>query len=62
MRDRSLVAFTLLSQMAVGALWMLGVLRFWVARQAGVAAAEALTKAPLLVAGLLMLGRSRMRC
>jgi anaerobic dimethyl sulfoxide reductase subunit C (anchor subunit) len=55
MRDRSLVAFTLLSQMAVGGLWMLGMLRFWMARQAGVAAAESLTKAPLLVAGLLML-------
>jgi anaerobic dimethyl sulfoxide reductase subunit C (anchor subunit) len=55
MRDRSLVAFTLLSQMAVGALWMLGVLRFWVTRQAGLAAAEALITAPLLVAGLLML-------
>jgi anaerobic dimethyl sulfoxide reductase subunit C (anchor subunit) len=55
MRDRSLVAFSLLSQMSVGTFWMLGVLRFWVARQAGVAAAEALTQAPLLVVDLLMI-------
>jgi anaerobic dimethyl sulfoxide reductase subunit C (anchor subunit) len=50
-----LVAFTLLSQMAVGGLWMLGALRFWIAWQAGIAAAEALTKVPLLAAGLLMI-------
>ena len=55
MRDRSLVAFTLLSQMAVGGLWILGVLRIWVAWQAGVATAEALTAGPLLVVGLLMI-------
>lgn len=55
MRDRSLVAFSLLSQMSVGAFWMLGVLHCWVIRQAGVAAAEALTQAPLLVVDLLMI-------
>ena len=55
MKDRSLVAFSLLSQMAAGAFWVLGGLRFWVARQAGIAAAETLTKVPLLVIGLLML-------
>jgi anaerobic dimethyl sulfoxide reductase subunit C (anchor subunit) len=35
MRDLSLVAFTLLSQTAVGAFWVLGALQIWVARQSG---------------------------
>jgi anaerobic dimethyl sulfoxide reductase subunit C (anchor subunit) len=35
MKERSLVAFTLLSQMAVGAFWVLGVLHLWAFWQAG---------------------------
>lgn len=38
MKERSLVAFTLMSQMAVGAFWVLGALHFW----AGAADADAL--------------------
>ena len=42
MKERSLVAFTILVQMAVGAFWVLGALHIWAARQAGTAAADAL--------------------
>ena len=60
MKERSLVAFTLLSQMAVGAFWSLGWLRVWWARQAGVAVADPLVDhallvvVPLMVLGLLV--------
>jgi anaerobic dimethyl sulfoxide reductase subunit C (anchor subunit) len=37
MKERSLVAFTLLAQMAVGAFWVLGAVHLWAARGAGVA-------------------------
>jgi anaerobic dimethyl sulfoxide reductase subunit C (anchor subunit) len=46
-KERSLVAFTLLSQMAVGAFWVLGGLHLWVARQAGLATADTLTRIAL---------------
>ena len=49
MKERSLVAFTLLSQMAVGAFWVLGALHLWFARQAGPATAETWTRIALLV-------------
>lgn len=37
MKERSLVAFTLLAQMAVGAFWTLGAVHLWAARGAGMA-------------------------
>jgi anaerobic dimethyl sulfoxide reductase subunit C (anchor subunit) len=37
MKERSLVAFTLLAQMAVGAFWALGAVHLWVVRGAGMA-------------------------
>jgi anaerobic dimethyl sulfoxide reductase subunit C (anchor subunit) len=37
MKERSLVAFTLLAQMAVGAFWTLGAVHLWVARDTGMA-------------------------
>ncbi len=49
MKERSLIAFTLLSQMAVGALWSLGWLRTWWAQQAGIAVADTLVDQALLV-------------
>lgn len=55
MKERSLVAFSLLAQMAVGAFWVLGALRGWMARQHGIAVAETSTSIPLLAASLLML-------
>ena len=54
MKERSLVAFTLLSQMAVGAFWTLGALRIWAERRAGPAAADALTDPALLTVGPVM--------
>jgi anaerobic dimethyl sulfoxide reductase subunit C (anchor subunit) len=48
-KERSLAAFTLLSQMAVGAFWVLGALHLWVARQAGPATAETWTRIALWV-------------
>jgi anaerobic dimethyl sulfoxide reductase subunit C (anchor subunit) len=56
-KERSLTAFTILSQMAVGAFWVLGALHTWATRQAGMAAADALTdKALLLVSPFMVLG------
>ncbi len=37
MKERSLIAFTLLAQMAVGAFWALGAVHLWAARGAGMA-------------------------
>jgi anaerobic dimethyl sulfoxide reductase subunit C (anchor subunit) len=54
MKERSLVAFTLLSQMAVGAFWTLGALRIWAERRAGLAAADALTDPASLMIGPVM--------
>jgi anaerobic dimethyl sulfoxide reductase subunit C (anchor subunit) len=48
-KERSLVAFTLLSQMAVGAFWVLGALHLWVARQSGLATADTWTRIALWV-------------
>jgi anaerobic dimethyl sulfoxide reductase subunit C (anchor subunit) len=45
MKEFSLVVFTILSQMAVGAFFVLQALRFWMASQAGLDRAEALTDA-----------------
>jgi anaerobic dimethyl sulfoxide reductase subunit C (anchor subunit) len=59
MRDRSLVAFTLLSQLAVGALWVWGGLHLWVLRRAGAAGVTTpvpgilFAVAPLMVLALL---------
>lgn len=55
MKERSLVAFTLLAQMAVGAFWVLGALRCSVTQQQGIDAAQALTNTPLWMVSLLML-------
>jgi len=55
MKERSLVAFTLLSQMAVGAFWVLGALHVWATRRAGMAAAGALTDKALLAIGPVMI-------
>jgi len=54
MKERSLVAFTILSQTAVGAFWTVGLLRLWATRQAGPAAARALTGHAVLAIGPLM--------
>jgi len=54
MKDRSLVAFTILSQVAVGTFWVLGGLRFWAAQQGGPAGARALTGHASLAVGPLM--------
>lgn len=51
MKERSLVAFTILSQMAVGAFWTLGALHGWATRQAGLATADTLTDRALLIVG-----------
>lgn len=57
MKERSLTAFTILSQMAVGVFWALGALHVWAVRQAGMAAADALTdKALLVVSPFMVLG------
>lgn len=55
MKERSLVAFTLLSQMAIGAFWVLGALRWVVTHQQGCGAAGTLTNAPQWVVSVLML-------
>jgi anaerobic dimethyl sulfoxide reductase subunit C (anchor subunit) len=55
MKERSLVAFTLLSQMAVGAFWVLVGLRAWAAWHTGTEAAGALTDGVLLLVGPVML-------
>lgn len=54
MKERSLVAFTILSQMAVGAFWTLVMLHTWVARQAGMVIADELTTPALLAIGPVM--------
>lgn len=54
MKERSLVAFTILSQMAVGAFWVLGALHLWTTRQAGATATDALTAKALLTIPLVM--------
>jgi len=56
MKERSLVAFTLLSQMAVGAFWSLGWLRVWWAQQAGIGVADRLVERALWVVGPVMVG------
>jgi anaerobic dimethyl sulfoxide reductase subunit C (anchor subunit) len=53
MKDRSLLVFTLLAQMAVGAFWVLGALFLWARWQSGPAAASALTLRGWLVVPLL---------
>jgi anaerobic dimethyl sulfoxide reductase subunit C (anchor subunit) len=55
MKDRSLVAFTLLSQLAVGAFWVWGGLHLWVLRRAGAAAATTLVPGILLAIAPLMI-------
>lgn len=55
MKERSLVAFTLLSQMAVGSFWVLVGLRAWAAWRVGTEAAGTLTDGALLVVGPVML-------
>lgn len=55
MKGRSLVAFTLLSQVAVGSFWVLVGLRAWAAWHAGADAASALTDGALLLVGPVML-------
>jgi len=52
MKERSLVAFTLLAQMAVGSFWVAGALNLWAAAKDGAAAADALTGSALLIAPL----------
>ena len=54
MKERSLIAFTLLSQMAVGAFWTLGAVYVWIAWQAPVAIADELTTPALLAIGPVM--------
>ena len=54
MKELSLVAFTLLSQMAVGAFWVLVGLRVWAEWRAGAEAAAALTNGALLLVGPVM--------
>jgi anaerobic dimethyl sulfoxide reductase subunit C (anchor subunit) len=66
MKERSLLAFTLLSQMAVGAFWVTYVLRIWATGRAGMVQADMLTGGALymsvgvmvlaLLASLLHLG------
>jgi DMSO reductase anchor subunit len=58
-KERSLVAFTLLAQLCIGAFWALGLLYAWVAGAASVETAQGLTSSgflaliPLLVLALL---------
>ena len=54
MKERSLIAFTLLAQMAVGSFWVAGALNLWAAAKDGAAAADALTGSALLIAPLFM--------
>jgi anaerobic dimethyl sulfoxide reductase subunit C (anchor subunit) len=54
MKERSLVAFTILSQMAVGAFWTLGGAYFLVAREAGLNTAGAPPERPFLTVAVLM--------
>jgi len=56
MKDLSLVAFTLLSQMAVGAFWVLSVLYLWATRQVGAVAADALLPQSLWAVPAVMAG------
>jgi anaerobic dimethyl sulfoxide reductase subunit C (anchor subunit) len=55
MKERSLVAFTLLSQIAVGALWTLQALHCWANRQVGMAEASIPTERGLWVVVLTMM-------
>ena len=55
MRDRSLVAFTLLSQLAVGAFWIWGGLQAWAAGQAGASGARAWPAGVLAALGPIMI-------
>lgn len=54
MKERSLAVFTILSQMSVGAFWVLGALHAWATRQTGMAVADALTDKALLAVGPVM--------
>ncbi|MCP4210920.1 MAG: dimethyl sulfoxide reductase anchor subunit [Halieaceae bacterium] len=54
MKDRSLVTFTLLAQMAVGFFWVAGALSLWAASKDGAIAADVLTGSALLIAPLSM--------
>ncbi len=54
MRERSLVAFTIFSQTAVGGFWALGALHIWATRQVGSAIAHALTDTAWLAVAPLM--------
>lgn len=54
MKERSLTVFTIFSQMAVGAFWVLGALHVWATRQTGMAMADALTGKALLAVGPVM--------
>lgn len=54
MKERSLVAFTILSQVAVGTLWTLSALDAWAAGQAGRAVVDALARPAWLALGPIM--------
>ncbi len=55
MKERSLIAFTLLAQTAVGAFWTLGALYLWSERQAGLLTAREVTGSGWPAIGLVML-------
>ncbi len=54
MKERSLVAFTILSEVAVGTLWTLSALEAWAAGQAGRAVVNALARPAWLALGPIM--------
>lgn len=54
MRDRSLVAFTLLSQLAVGTFWVWGGLQLWLLRETGATGANPLANGILPAIGSIM--------
>lgn len=59
MKERSLIVFTILSQMAVGAMWAAGILHAWVTRQTGANVADSLIDpalpiiAPIMIVAML---------
>jgi len=59
MKERSLITFTILAQMAVGAMWAAGILHAWVTRQTGANVADSLIDpalpiiAPIMIVAML---------
>jgi anaerobic dimethyl sulfoxide reductase subunit C (anchor subunit) len=55
MKERSLITFTILSQMAVGAMWAAGIFHAWLTRQTTAIAADSLIDPALLIITLIMI-------